>query len=245
MNFIDYFNLPKTALLRKRIHFNALYALCTPIQRKYLDQRIDSIYLVALIDEQTTRLRRFVVNDYHYETIQVFQIETTSAILAEKTYELLHALFPNPSIFYIQNNLSFQYSIAKKRLSLIDDKKTTIEEMYHSSKLSNNVFVYSLLSKLDLSKMKPEHQKHYFDFVFEILSYVQFIEMTDFIPPFERLDAYWYSMSIKLRDFRKIKMHLTELYNKTDNLSKQMDVHMLIKKNQQEIDKLILEMKEK
>jgi hypothetical protein len=79
---LDYFNFPENALMKNRIAIKAIVEQLgvSKSDENLLRSQISALYLVGILDTETTLLKSVKKDDFVYEEIQVFFVELKTIV---------------------------------------------------------------------------------------------------------------------------------------------------------------------
>lgn len=238
MSWMEALNLPKSCLIHKRIPLKKLAEHCTLKQKQLIDQVISSVALIALIDEETSRIRAFVDAYENYQAFFILEITSKRFPLSSEVYGLLHGMFPNPTILYSIYENRIQLSSALKRINLNNSEQTIVEEVYVSPTLKINEEFISYIGQINYQRVKVANLKDYYTKYSQIIQLSQIIEDMNQYPSIN-VDVDLLQKLVK--DIKNIQdsIHLNEEeYRKEKSLSRRMDLHMLNVKDKKQLEAL-------
>lgn len=148
---LDYFNFPENALMKNRIAIKTIVEQLgvSKSDENLLRSQISALYLVGILDTETTLLKSVKKDDFLYEEIQVFFVELKTMSKNISLHNKLQALFPNPTIIITNYQEIYTLSTAEKRINQVDTKLAVIDHVYMTNKLeirnnSSKVFLNAL-----------------------------------------------------------------------------------------------------
>lgn len=238
MSWMDALNLPKSCLIYKRIPLKKLAEHCTLKQKQLIEQTISSVTLVALIDEETTRVRAYVDAYENYQAFFILEITSKRFPLGSEVYGLLHGMFPNPTILYSVQEDKIQLSSALKRISLINSEQTIVEEVYISPTLTINEELISYISQINYQRVKVTNLKEYYSKYTQIIQLSQIIEDMNQYPSIN-VDVELLQKLVRDIKAIQISINLNEVENRKEkSLARRMDLHMQIKIDKKRLEAL-------
>ena len=238
MSWMEALNLPKSCLIQKRIPLKKLAEHCTLKQKQLIEQTISSVMLVALIDEETSRIRAYVDAFENYQAFFILEITSKQFPLSTEVYGLLHGMFPNPTIFYSVQEDKIQVSSALKRISLINSEQTIVEEVYITPTLTINEKLINYIGQINYQRVKVANLKEYYSKYSQIIQLSQIIEDMSQYPSIN-IDLELLQKLVK--DLKNIEISIKsdeEEYRKEKSLSRRMDLHMQIIKDKKQLEVL-------
>lgn len=241
---IDLFNLPKQSIIQRRVPFKSLNQVLTTAQQTQVSKYIKNIIIYAECDENNTRIHVFKDDTFVYESIQFFLIEPNLFPIPKSIFSILHNIFPNPSIYIVNTDYEFQISIALKRLNLVEQDKTTVTDLFVSEKIKKQLD-YPLLDLLNTKTTRAKNLKEYYEMIYIVFYLFENMNQLDKQQNVDRNINEWLSIVRQLQVLKFKEQQYKDQLNQASNTSKKMDIHILMKKNEQELDKLINEIIEK
>ena len=238
MSWIEALNLPKSCLIQKRIPLKKLAERCTLKQKQLIEQTISSVALVALVDEETSRIRAYVDAYENYQAFFILEITSKQFPLSSELHGLLHGMFPNPTIFYSVQEDKIQVSSALKRISLINSEQTIVEEVYITPTLTINEKLINYIGQINYQRVKVANLKEYYSKYSQIIQLSQIIEDMNQYPSIN-VDVEMLQKLVK--DIKNIQVSIksNEVENRKEkSLARRMDLHMQITKDKKQLEAL-------
>jgi hypothetical protein len=238
MNWLDSFNLPKACLVQKRIPLKKLGEHSTLRQKQLIEKNISSLMLVALVDEETSRIRSFQDTVEIYQVFFMLEIVSKVFPLSQEVYQLLHSLFPNPTILFCEKDDKLQLSSALKRINLNDSELTTVDETIISPVLSKSNDLIKYFQQLDYQRIRVAHLKEYYMKISDAIQLSTIINDLNLYPSIHIDIQMLLSWTKEIKQLQTAINQNEELYRKENSLSRRMDLHMQIKKDKQCLENL-------
>ena len=238
MSWIEALNLPKSCLIQKRIPLKKLAEHCTFKQKQLIERVISSVALVALIDEETSRIRAYVDAYENYQAFFILEIASKQFPLSSELHGLLHGMFPNPTILYSIYENRIQLSSALKRINLNNAEQTIVEEVYISPSLTINEEFINYIGQINYQRVKVANLKEYYSKYSQIIQLSQIIEDMSQYPSIN-VDVELLQKLVK--DIKNIQDSIKpneEEYRKEKSLARRMDLHMQITKDKKQLEAL-------
>lgn len=238
MSWMEALNLPKSCLIQKRIPLKKLAEHCTLKQKQLIEQTISSVALVALVDEETSRIRAYVDSHENYQAFFILEITGKRFPLNIEVINLLHTLFPNPTVLYSIQEEKIQFSSALKRISLNNSEQTIVEDVYISPTLKMNEELVNYISQINYQRVKATNLKEYY------FKYSQIIQLSQFIEDMNQYPSINVDVELLQKLVRDIKaiqtsIKLNEVENRKEkSLARRMDLHMQIKIDKKRLEEL-------
>ncbi|GEM_PF-5424899 len=238
MNWLETLNLPKACLVQKRIPLKKLGEHSTLRQKQLIEKNISSLMLVALVDEETSRIRSFQDTVEIYQVFFMLEIVSKVFPLSQEVYQLLHSLFPNPTILFCEKDDKLQLSSALKRINLNDSELTTVDETIISPVLSKSNDLIKYFQQLDYQRIRVAHLKEYYMKISDAIQLSTIINDLNLYPSIHIDIQMLLSWTKEIKQLQTAINQNEELYRKENSLSRRMDLHMQIKKDKQCLENL-------
>lgn len=127
---IKRFEFPRKSIVNKILAKDTIVQSggLTSKEKDYLTSEIERIYILAVLNEQSTNISTFKSEQYRYEEILCLYVQLRSTTKVEQLIKLFHAIFPNPVFLIIGlPGEKLILSTCHKRLNLQDDSKVVSE----------------------------------------------------------------------------------------------------------------------
>ena len=238
MIWMETLNLPKSCLIQKRIPLKKLAEHCTLKQKQLIERVISSVALVALVDEETSRIRAYVDSHENYQAFFILEITSKRFPLSSEVYGLLHGMFPNPTILYSIYENRIQLSSASKRINLNNAEQTIVEDVYITPTLTINEEFINYIGQINYQRVKVTNLKDYYSKYSQIIQLSQIIEDMSQYPS---IDVDVDLLQKLVEDITNIQVSIKsseEEYRKEKSLSRRMDLHMQIIKDKKQLEAL-------
>ena len=208
--------------------------LSTREQKKF-SSIVESIYLIAEINNTNYNIESYRDDNYKYETIQFLYLKLSSGNEMDYLDNILHNLFPNPIVCCYDFNDTEAYSTSLKRLNLVDRTKIVNESINNTGYNITDEFYKKII---EVWKNKKNINLYQLYANIDDIIYLQALYKTT--------KKYDYSISIieiknivsKINDLDKSNINLNVEQKKEKNQSKKMILYMQIKKNEEKIENL-------
>jgi hypothetical protein len=244
---LDYFNFPESALVKNRVAIKAIVEQLdvSKSDENLLRSQISALYLVSILDTETTLLKSVEKDDFRYEEIQVFFVELKTMNKNISLHNKLQTLFPNPTIVITNYQEKYKLSTAEKRINQIDTNLAVVDQVYMTNKLD----IRSERSKDFLSAL--DYNRHQFKDLFELYETYQnaiysqkLVDLVGFYPS-KLLDAKF--IKDVLNQIASIDTdinRINESYKDATSMNEKITIHKKIKKHEEKKNKLIDRIKE-
>lgn len=119
MNFIDALNLPSSSPQKRKIPLKKLYEQCT-LAQKLIEKTVSTLTLVALINEENSRIKEYSDSKENYQAIFILEISSKTFPLPNDLFQLIHSLF-SLSNYLSLLKLKIKYGNQLKRINLVNN----------------------------------------------------------------------------------------------------------------------------
>ena len=161
---------------------------------------IFSMHLVSILNEQTIHIRLFKDDNYSYQSIYVFMIELKKDDSIVSLSNLIHSVFPEPTILVYKIQDSYYISLAEKRINKVEEGKTVVEDVIitHIPATANE-------NHMSLQEVSGINLKEYYSNITQWLYKLKVLLITN-VYPNKEIDF----KSI-LREYEKLSIDLNKL----------------------------------
>lgn len=105
----------------------------TPKEKDYFVSEIERVYVLSVLNEQSTNISVFKTELYRYEEVICLFVQLRSSQRTEQLIKLFHGIFPNPVLLIFHSPESeLLFSTSHKRLNQQDDSKV-LDDKIHST----------------------------------------------------------------------------------------------------------------
>lgn len=238
MNFIDSLNLPSSCLQKRKIPLKKLYEQCTFVQKKLIEKTVSTLTLVALINEENSRIKEYSDSKENYQAIFILEISSKIYPLPNDLFQLIHSLFPYPTILVCETEDKIQISSSMKRINLVNSEKTTLESTYVSPDLRKSDNLDNYFKQLDYRSIRVLNLKEYYHLISNLVQLSQMIIDYEVYPS---LKVSTNEVLEVIEQIKAIKSNISvydTLYKRENNLSRRMDIHMKIQEEKNKLNDL-------
>lgn len=244
MNFIDALNLPSSCLQKRKIPLKKLYEQCTLVQKKLIEKTVSTLTLVALINEENSRIKEYSDSKENYQAIFILEISAKTYPLPNDLFQLIHSLFPYPTILVCETEDKIRLSSSLKRINLVNSEKTTLEGTFVSPDLRKSDNLDNYLKQLDYRIVRVLNLKEYYHLISSLVQLSQMIIDYEVYPSLKVSTHELLYMLEQIKEFKSNINAYETLYKRENNLSRRMDIHMMIqeeKKILSDLNKKVME----
>lgn len=244
MNFIDALNLPSSCLQKRKIPLKKLYEQCTLVQKKLIEKTVSTLTLVALINEENSRIKEYSDSKENYQAIFILEISSKIYPLPNDLFQLIHSLFPYPTIFVCEIKDKIQLSSSLKRINLVNSEKTTLESTYVSPDLRKSDNLDNYFKQLDYRIIRVLNLKEYYRLLSNLVQLSPIIIDYGINPS---LELSTHEVLEMIEQIKAIKSNISAydtLYKRENNLSRRMDIYMKLqdeKNKLRDLNKKVME----
>lgn len=241
---------PKKALVNKILAKDTIAqsAGLTAKEKDYLTSEIERIYILAIINEDSTNIPAFRSDQHRYEEILCLYVQLRSTTKAEQLIKLFHKIFPNPVFLIIglpENKLIF--STCHKRLNLQDSEKVVSEEIKttDSFRFIKEDAYENFINKMTFNQMPFTDLYKRYDWMHNNIQLSRAVPYIG-VYPGSTENREEMVQSLNFIEELEIEIHkFTRAQKKAIEFNEKMDWHMKIKRKEQQMKKEIDGLKEK
>ena len=126
-DIIELFRLPKKAQVNQRVFTKDIVAAADAKgkEKTLLEKSISTVYLVGVLNENTTGLWAFDDGNYMYREIQVYLIALKDASKVKSLNEELQRIFPNPAVMIYTTSAARQSAASEMSAPLMRNRSFT------------------------------------------------------------------------------------------------------------------------
>ena len=245
-NILKHFNIPKSGKTKQRIAIKDIIVqlnLSTK-DKKILKSEIDSIYLVGVLDLQTIRIQSYIGEDYLCEAIYMLHVKLKTNTHFSALNEKLQMAFPNPLVIVYQLGEKIILSAAPKRINKNVKEKSVIEAIYTTNIFFGDIKHESFLEYLNLQNIKALNLKEFYESLTDYIYSERLIDLLGEYPS-QIPNTSELKQTIKLIESEKASLNAyNESYKQASMMAEKMDIHMKIQKTENNINNIILKLKE-
>jgi len=235
MEILDYFKLPNRAKLDQRIYVKDLihFAEATGPTKTMIEKSIDTMHLVGIITEDTSKIWKYEDDSYLYEEIEIINVVLKDNSKVKQLNEEIQRVFPNPVVVIYKYQDKYLLSTALKRKNKLDDKKSVIDSIQTTDWFKLDSMHDELLSKINYEK---NSLKEFYEQIDYILSAEYVALITNNVP--EQIDFTIKSKSIMIQELLVKKKELIEQEKEESSMQGKMQCHMQIKQIEEMLEKM-------
>jgi hypothetical protein len=243
---LNCFNLPENALMKNRIPIKTIVEqLDVPkSDENLLRSQISAMYLIGILDTETTLLKSVNKNDFVYEEIQVFFIDLKTMIKNIALHNKLQALFPNPTIIITKYQNIYTISTAEKRMNQLNSSLAVVEQVYLTNSFKNDKKSKTFLKTLNYHKYQFSNLYDVYETYQNIIYSERLIELTGIYPE-KLLDARFIKdILVKISSIEIEINRLNESNKEATSMNEKMTIHQEMKRQENNKNTLIERIKE-
>jgi len=247
---IDFFHMPKKTVFNRKIAKKQFYeqGQLTPDEKELLTTEIDSIYLLSICKQDTLNIPKYVNEDKQYEEIYWLSISFKTINRYERMVKLFHKVLPNPIVIIASDeNENISISAAHKRLNNNDETKVVVENIIQSPwiKLSDiNNGVQRFLNRICFNNLSYSNLWAFYESVHSAITMSSLIENISTYPKISTSSEDLLPLITSFNDVDKIIDQLQQLQKEQLDFGEKMELHMKVKKREQEKEQILIQIKE-
>ena len=235
MEILEYFKLPKKAIIDQRIFVKDLIQFAEAVgpTKTMIEKSIDTIHLVGILNEDTSSIWKYEDESYLYEEIELIKVDLKDDSKIKLLNEEIQRVFPNPVIVVYEYKENYLLSTALKRKNKLDNKKSVIDSITTTQWFKLDSMHNDLLSKINYDK---KNLKEFYEQIDYILSAEYVTLITNNVP--EVIDFTIKSKSIMIQELLAKKKELEEQEKEESSMQGKMQCYMEIKSIDDKLDNI-------
>ena len=235
MEILDYFKLPKKAIIDQRIYVKDLIQFAEAVgpTKTMIEKSIDTIHLVGILTEDTSSIWKYEDESYLYEEIELIKVDLKDDSKIKQLNEEIQRVFPNPVIVVYEYKEIYLLSTALKRKNKLDNKKSVIDSITTTQWFKLDSMHNDLLSKINYDK---KNLKEFYEQIDYILSAEYVALITNKVP--EVIDFTIKAKSLMIQELLARKKELEEQEKEESSMQGKMQCHMQIKAIEDKLKKI-------
>ena len=234
MTLLEQLHIP--TLNKQRVPVKTLIEQLQPSSenKRLIESHVASIYLVALLNEQTICFRAYKDENYSYQAIYVLEVTLKKSDQLTDVCAQLHSAFPEPTLLLLKYMDKEWISGAPKHINKLDETKSVLDDIVvqQINDHSNNYLNLSTLSASDL--------RQYYLKIVQIIYKLGVLELINVYP---ELDLDYKAIIKEYQQNNANINNLKEQYKKASMKSEKMDIDDQIYDEEQKQEKLIKKLK--
>lgn len=174
-------------------------------EKKLFTSDIDTITLIAIVNEAKTNISPVINSEYHYEEIFFVHVVLREQKNTAKIAEIIHDVIPNPVVIIFTHENNTFLSIAPKRLNKNESGKVVIQDYVHSNWLDIHNLQptdQKFINQLYLKNARFDNLLHFYEDICKTIATSMLVEL---------LDEYCYSKDIDLKQVLEWKNQYKDL----------------------------------
>ena len=235
MEILDYFKLPKKAIIDQRIYVKDLIQFAEAVgpTKTMIEKSIDTIHLVGILTEDTSGIWKYEDESYLYEEIELIKVDLKDDSKIKLLNEEIQRVFPNPVIVVYEYKENYLLSTALKRKNKLDNKKSVIDSITTTEWFKLDSMHNDLLSKINYDK---KNLKEFYEQIDYILSAEYVALITNNVP--EVIDFTIKTKSIMIQELLAKKKELEEQEKEESSMQGKMQCYMQIKQIEEKLENI-------
>jgi len=243
---LNYFGFPKESLVHEKVQLKDILNQLDlkVLDKKTLSNAIQSIYLEALLDKDTTRILEFIDEVYRYESILVLGIILKDNKNFNYINEKIHQAFQNPVIAVYEYSNTYYISCSIKRQNKQDSDKTVIDEIITTDNFTQEEVMRPFFDDLSIERLKVRDLKHLIDILSIKLINEQLIKMISYYPKEKRNVQ---NIRNIIKEYNTISIMVKQLedqYKRESMMSRKMDIYIEVQEKRSRLKEIESKLKE-
>lgn len=242
--------LPNGAIVNRKIAKKVLssQADLTNQEKELLTSDVESIYLLGVANQQTTKVPEYTTDEIRYSEVLWVYVKFREDKAITKVVTFIHKALPNPCVLFIETaNGLIQISTSHKRINKSDPTKTVLVKIEQTTcfSLDHPESPYQpLLDRIQLSNLPFIHLERFYEAIHEAVRYGKIIEQINLYPSLEADNGKINQLLDKLGQIEMKLKELTKQKNENLDFGRKMELHMQMKKQEQQQVTILKKLKE-
>lgn len=243
-------DIPKRTILNRKIPKKAFFSEAdfSSAEKELFTSQVDGIYLLSVMNQQSMKIQAYQTKELHYAEVVWVYVKIRSKDKNNRIAQVVHKAIPNPVVLVMESpEGDILLSACHKRLHKMDVAKVVLEEPVITNWFQprNEEDLYTqLLDVLMMTKLSFDHLYHFYDDIYQWLRCEEVVLLVnDFPKNTENRD----DVVEALDDIRQNQNEITRLENEQKgqlDFGIKMDLHMKIKRQEQQVEQKLQKIKE-
>lgn len=220
----------------------------TATEKELFTTEIESIYLLSICKQDTLNVPKFVNNDRRYEEIYWLLVSFKSMKRFERMINIFHKVMPNPIVVLAtDDNENISVSTAHKRLNQNDKTKVVVESVINSPWIhlsDESVAIQRFIERLHFINLSYSNLYDFYDSVTSAIRVSSLIEEIQRYPHIKVSSDELIPLIDSLDDTNRKINQLQQLQKEQLDFGEKIELHMKIKKLEQEENRILIRIKE-
>ncbi|MFD2703593.1 DUF4391 domain-containing protein [Paenibacillus shunpengii] len=248
--FIQRLEFPSRTVLNRKIPKKAFFtqADLSTSEKEIFTSQIEGIYLLSVMNQQSMNIPVFQTDDYHYAEVVWIYVQLREKKNINRIISAVHKSIPNPLVLIMESSDGeILMSTCHKRINRNDNTKVVVEHPtitnWFESKAEDGAYT-KLLNALTISNLSFENLYCIYNDVHQWLKCEKLISLVGSIPvSIENREKVVYIMDKVQENQREVGQLQHEQKGQLDFGAK-MEFHMKIKRQEQQINIQLQQIKE-
>lgn len=247
---ISLFQMPQRTIFNRKIAKKQFHeqGQLTTAEKELFTTEIESIYLLSICKQDTLNVPKFVNNDRCYEEIYWLLVSFKSIKRFERMINIFHKVMPNPIVVLAtDDNDNISISTAHKRLNQNDETKVVVENVTNSPWIhlsDESEAIQRFIGRLHFINLSYSNLYDFYDSVNSAVRMSSLIEQIQKYPKIGVSSDELIPLMDSLDDTNMNINQLQLLQKEQLDFGEKIEIHMKIKKIEQEEDQVLIRIKE-
>jgi hypothetical protein len=248
--FINRLEIPPRTVLNRKIPKKAFFTQTdlSTSEKEMFTSQIEGIYLLSVMNQQSANIPIYQDDEFHYAEVVWIYVELRTAKDINKIIGAVHKSIPNPVVLIMSSSEGqFLLSTCHKRLNKNDNTKVVVEPPTITDWFNpqEDETAYSkLLNALVVSNLSFENLHSIYEDIHQWIRCEELIQLVGTIPnSSDKRDVAVNKLS-NVQKHRKEVDQLQQDQKGQLDFGTKMDIHMKIKRKEQQINTQLQKIKE-
>ncbi|BCC56120.1 DUF4391 domain-containing protein [Bacillus anthracis] len=247
---INRLEIPARTVLNRKIPKKAFFTQgdFSTSEKEMFTSQVEGIYLLSVMNQQSTNIPIYQDDEFHYAEVVWIYVELRTVKNINKIIGAVHQSIPNPVVLIMGSSEGqVLLSTSHKRLNKNDKTKVVVEQPtitdWFKPKEEDSVY-FKLLNALVVSNLSFENLHSIYEDIHQWIRCEVLIQLVGAMPT--NADKREEAVSI-LSDVQKRRKEIGQLQQDQKgqlDFGAKMDIHMKIKRQEQQINSQLLQIKE-
>lgn len=248
--FINTLDIPSRTVLNRKIPKKAFFtqADLSTSEKDMFTSQIEGIYLLSVMNQQSMNIPVFQTDEFHYAEVVWIYIQLREEKNVNRIVGAVHKSIPNPVILIMESSEGkILLSTSHKRLNKVDMTKVVVEQPiiteWFQPKEEDEAYC-KLLNALSISKLVFDNLYRIYDDVHQWLKCEKLIPLVGSVPTNrENREKAVISLG-KVQEYQNAIEQLQQEQKRQLDFGAKMELHMKIKRQEQQINIQLQQIKE-
>ncbi|MED3627247.1 DUF4391 domain-containing protein [Bacillus subtilis] len=247
---INRLEIPPRTVLNRKIPKKAFFtqADLSTSEKEMFTAQVEGIYLLSVMNQQSTNIPIYQDDEFHYAEVVWIYVELRMTKNINRIIGAVHKSIPNPVVLIMSSSDGqILFSISHKRLNKNDQTKVVVEQPTITDWFNpqeDDTPYSKLLNALVVSNLSFENLHSVYNDIHQWIRCEEVIQLVGTIPTSSEKCALAVSILSNVQKHRKEVEQLQLEQKGQVDFGVKMDLHMKIKRQEQQINAQLQQIKE-